>query len=219
MMHQGDYVHLSLDNMTAVSFINRQGGTRSLPLCMAAMDLWQTVLARNGWVRATWVPRDENQLSDLLSKTALQTWDFSLDRAVADSLWTRWFTPVVDIFASGDCHLVPAYYTWYPDNKAMARDAFSVRVWPDRIFCFPPVPPIPLTLNKIRSDQVTAILVVPGWRLALWWDMMADMMVGEPVKLPYYSSILTYPNRRDQKVPYMHALMACLVSGARNSIS
>ena len=216
MMEPGDYVHLSLDNMTAVSFINRQGGTRSRPLCLAAMSLWQTVLARNGWVRATWVPRDDNQLSDLLSKTALQTWDFSLDRAVADSLWTRWFTPVVDVFASRDCHLVPAYYTWYPDPRALARDAFSVRVWPDQIFCFPPIPLIPMTLSKIRSDQVTAILVVPGWRLALWWDMMSDMMVGEPVRLPYYSSILAYPSGRGgQKLPYMHPLTACLVSGAR----
>ena len=178
MMQQGDYVHLSLDNMTAVSFVNRQGGTRSRPLCLAAMDLWQTVLSRGGWVRATWVPREDNQLSDLLSKTALQTWDFSLHRAVADSLWTRWFTPVVDVFASRDCHLVPAYYTWYPDQMALARDAFSVRRWPDRVFCFPPIPLIALTLDKIRSDRITAILVIPGWKLALWWDMMTDMMLG-----------------------------------------
>ena len=218
MMHQGDYVHLSLDNMTAVSFINRQGGTRSRPLCLEAMALWQTVLARNGWVRASWVPRDDNQLSDLLSKTALQTWDFSLDQEVAESLWTRWFVPVVDVFASRDCHLVPAYYTWYPDNMAMARDAFSVRVWPNKVFCFPPVPLISLTLDKIRSDQITAILVVPGWRQALWWDMMSDMMVGEPVKLPYFKGILFYPNNRGQRVPYMHPLLACLVSGVRNSL-
>ena len=31
MMLLGEYVHLSLDNQTAVAFINRMGGTRSIP--------------------------------------------------------------------------------------------------------------------------------------------------------------------------------------------
>ena len=151
MMQQGDFVHLSLDNMTAVSFINRQGGTRSLPLCKEAISLWQTVLSRGGWVRASWVPREENQLSDLLSKSALLTWDFSLDRQIAERIWARWFRPVVDAFASQECHLVPAYYSWYPDPQATARDAFSVRVWPNRVFCFPPVP-VPYS-NDFGQDQ------------------------------------------------------------------
>ena len=49
------------------------GGTRSRSLCSAALDLWDMVLLRQGWVRVTWVPRDGNQLSNLLSKSALQT--------------------------------------------------------------------------------------------------------------------------------------------------
>ena len=218
MMQQGDFVHLSLDNMTAVSFINRQGGTRSLPLCKEAISLWQTVLSRGGWVRASWVPREENQLSDLLSKSALLTWDFSLDRQIAERIWARWFRPVVDAFASQECHLVPAYYSWYPDPQATARDAFSVRVWPNRVFCFPPVPLIAMTLDKIRTDRITALIVVPAWRLALWWDILSEMMVGNIMTLPYYSTILSYPQHQSKRVPYLHPLVACLVSGDKTSL-
>ena len=220
LMRQGDYVQLGLDNMTAVSFINRMGGTRSKPLCLAAMYLWETVLSRGGWLKAVWVPREENQLSDLLSKSALQTWDFSLDKDVAAGLWTRWFLPTVDTFASKACHLLPQYYSWHPDQNSQTRDALSVRCWPDRVYCFPPVPMISLVLQKIQSDRVTAIIIVPGWKSALWWDMLNKMLLEEPVHLPYYTSILSYSNPlTQQRLPYLHPLVACLVSGAVNSLS
>ena len=182
-------VQLGLDNMTAVSFINRMGGTRSKPLCLAAMYLWETVLSRGGWLKAVWVPQEENRLSDLLSKSALQTWDFSLDKDVAAGLWAQWFLPTVDTFASNACHPFPQYYSWHPDQNSQAWDALSVRCWPDRVYCFPPVPMISLVLQKIQSDRVTAIIIVPGWKSALWWDMLTKMLLEEPVHLPYYTSI------------------------------
>ena len=39
LMAPGDHVQLSLDSMTAVSFINKMGGIHSLPPCLAAMEL------------------------------------------------------------------------------------------------------------------------------------------------------------------------------------
>ena len=106
MMRQGEHVHRSLDNQTAVSFINRMGGTRSRPLCMEAIQLWETVLDRQGWVKAVWVPREKNQLSDMLSKTQMNTWEFSLSPRLVTFLWDHWFTPQVDVFASKKCHVL-----------------------------------------------------------------------------------------------------------------
>ena len=40
MMEQGDVVNLHMDSTMAVAFVNRQGGTRSRLMCLAAMDLW-----------------------------------------------------------------------------------------------------------------------------------------------------------------------------------
>ena len=216
MMHKVDLVQLHLDNMTAVAFINRMGGTRSSPLCQAAMSLWHTVLSKQGWVKATWVPREGNQLSDLLSKSALQTWEFSLSPSVATVLWTRWFLPVVDVFASNQCHLLPDYYSWYRDPVALARDAFAVRRWPNRIFCFPPVPLLSMTLTKIREDKVMAIVILPEWRTAHWWDILSPMLLTDPFPLGFYRNVLI--PTEGQKLPYLHPLVACLLSGNKTSL-
>jgi hypothetical protein len=213
LMVQGDHVQLSLDSRTAVSFINRMGGTRSLPLCLAALDLWDMVLSRGCWVTAVWVSRDENLLSDMLSKSKIATWEFCLDQRTLKNLWSHWFHPTVDVFASRDCHALPGYYSWYPDSLALAQDAFSVVLWPQRIYAFPPVPLISMVLEKIHRDQSTAILIVPGWRSALWWDMISNMLLQEPVSLGDYREILWSP--KGGEIPYLHPLLACLVGGKR----
>ena len=213
LMTQGDHVQLSLDSMTAVSFINRMGGTRSLPLCLAALHLWDMVLSRGCWVTAVWVSRDDNQLSDMLSKTQVAVWEFCVNQKILDNLWSHWFLPMVDVFASRDCHALPGYYSWYPDRQALAQDAFSVVRWPQRIYAFPPVPLISMVLEKISRDQSTAILIVPGWRSALWWDMVSSMLLQEPVSLGNYREILWSP--RGGAIPYLHPLLACLVGGQR----
>lgn len=217
LMAQGDHVQLSLDSMTAVSFINRMGGTRSLPLCLAAIELWDMVLSRGCWVTAVWLSRDENQLSDMLSKSKVAAWEFCVHQKILDNLWSRWFLPMVDVFASRDCHVLPGYYSWYPDRQALAQDAFSVVQWPQRIYAFPPVPLISLVLEKISRDQSTAILIIPGWRSALWWDQVSSMLLQEPVSLGDYREVLWSP--RGGVIPYLHPLMACLVGGKRTPSS
>ena len=216
LMAPGDHVQLSLDSMTAVAFINRMGGTRSLPLCLAAIELWDTVLSRGCWVTAVWLSRDENQLSDMLSKTQVAAWEFCVQQSVLDHLWARWFLPTVDVFASKDCHVLPGYYSWFPDMGALAQDAFSVVKWPQRIYVFPPVPLIPMALEKIGRDQSTAILIVPGWRSALWWDQISNMLLQEPVSLGDYRKVLWSP--RGREIPYLQPLLACLV-GKINTLS
>ena len=73
MMRDGDNITMNLDNRTAAAFINRMGGARSRKLCGAALELWNVVLRRNGWIKANWLPREENQLADMLLKAAIDT--------------------------------------------------------------------------------------------------------------------------------------------------
>ena len=216
MMKEGDYVHLSMDSRTAVAFINRQGGTRSRPLCRLALELWDYVLSLGGWIRASWLPRDSNQVADMLSKQSLETWEFGLDTEVAQMIWQRWFTPVVDCFASRDFHLLEEYYSFYPDPVALRRDAFSVVAWPDRVYAFPPVPLITMTLEKIKVDQVTAIMIVPTWRTAKWWDLLEDLLLEPHLPLGDHRALLVPSPGR--KLPYLGTLSACLLQG-RSTLS
>ena len=212
MMKEGDTILMNLDNRTATAFINRMGGTRSKSLCRTALELWEIVLGRHGWIKANWLPREENQLADLLSKSAIDTWEISLSPMVAKVLWDRWFTPILDMFASARCHLVDRYCSWYPDPNSVQRDAFCLKVWPNRIFCFPPVPLIGMTLDRVVRDKVDrAIVVVPHWPMCLWWTKLQEMLVEDPLEMDFYRKILFSP--LDKKLPYLNPLLACLVTG------
>ena len=73
------------------------------------------VLARGGYVKANWLPRDQNQAADMLSKFAIDTWELSLSNLVVENLFNRWFKPTMDMFASHRCHVTAKYCSWYPD--------------------------------------------------------------------------------------------------------
>ena len=62
------------------------------------------VMAKRGWVKAHWVPRELNDQTDFLSKFSLKTWDFGLRPEVAEELWRRWYRPATDLFAASDFH-------------------------------------------------------------------------------------------------------------------
>ena len=47
---------LRLDNMTAVTFINRMGGTHSKLLCQLALALWEWCIQRNLFLVAEHLP-------------------------------------------------------------------------------------------------------------------------------------------------------------------
>ena len=66
LMRQGDIVNLYMGSTAAAYLLCKQDGTRSYALRSAALDLWQEVLNKKGWVRA----------HGLLRK--LDKWDFGL---------------------------------------------------------------------------------------------------------------------------------------------
>lgn len=212
LMMVEDYVNLSVDSRTAAAFINRQGGTRSRVLSNQAIKLWNFVLGMGGWIRAHWIPREQNEMADMLSKSNIMTWELVLDMEVVQMLWQRWYTPVLDLFASADCHLLPAYCSFLPDNNAITRDCFSLSQWPDRCYAFPPVPLINLLLDKLVRDRLpSAILVVPRWPASLWWMKLQPMLLEDPLPLPECKTILSSPV--GLKIPYLNPLVACLVTG------
>ena len=97
-----------------------------------------------------------------------------------------------------DTHQLDSYYQTSQTSQT-----------PRKVYAFPPVPLIPLTLQKIREDRCLGILVVPQWHNAKWWDMLTELLVEEPVALGYYKGLVTTSHQ--QKIPYLGTLVACLV--------
>ena len=55
---------LKLDNVTAVTFINRMGGTHSKLLCQLALALWEWCIQRSLFLIVEHLPGQQNVLAD-----------------------------------------------------------------------------------------------------------------------------------------------------------
>ena len=211
LIEDGDVINLHMDSQVAVSFVNKMGGTRSRTLCTAAIELWKLVLSRRGWVNAYWVPREDNEQADMLSKSSLETWDFGIRPDIALTLFEQFFRPRLDIFASRTFHVCKHYYTCCPDTRAIRADAFSVATWPDYSYAFPPLPLISKTLTKIKDSGITGLIVTPRWTGTPWWSRLLHMALREPTRLGR-PRIMCMANI-GARLPSLGTLMATIIQG------
>ena len=123
----GEVVQFHVDNMTAIAFIRRLGGTCSLALCKESHQLWQEAIDRNITILSPQrLALKVNTEADFLSRHSLRRWDFkliSLDfRRVCCKLQV-W--PNFDAFASDGAHQVDRYMTLDIDPNAVATNALD----------------------------------------------------------------------------------------------
>ena len=104
-----DIVQLHLDNMTAITFIRKMGGTRSPSLCKESLLLWRQAIKRELTILPPlWLASEENTEADFLSRHRLQRWDFKLASSEFQRVCQRlqvW--PTLDTFASKGSHQIP----------------------------------------------------------------------------------------------------------------
>jgi hypothetical protein len=211
----GDVVQLHLDNMTAIAFIRKLGGTRSPTLCKESLKLWRQAIEREITILTPmWISTLENTQADFLSRHSLSRWDFKLApsefRRVCHRLQV-W--PTLDAFASKRCHQIPRYMTWEEDTRATATNALDY-YWDPITWLFPPVPLIPLALERVLEQQIEAILICPGWTGAKWWPQLVDLRSKwAPIRLPAAADCLRLPKGRTEELPNLDPLYAFHISG------
>ena len=214
-MRRHDHVLLEMDSTTAVSFINRMGGTRSVSLRDKALEIWKLVLSRQAWVTARWIPREINQVADLLSKEHLLTWEFGLKVKMVDMVTSQWGQPTMDLFASENFHIVETYCSLEADSGAARLDAFRLGRWPHWSYAFPPLPLLEMTLDRIKQDRVKVIVILPLWKQSLWWTKVEALREGEPLYLGWYKDILQ-PLSLHRKLPRLGQMAALLLNGGKS---
>uniref|UniRef100_A0AAV2KY84 Reverse transcriptase RNase H-like domain-containing protein n=1 Tax=Knipowitschia caucasica TaxID=637954 RepID=A0AAV2KY84_KNICA len=105
---QGRHVMVRSDNTTVVSYLNRQGGTRSPALHrMATVTLLWAALHLLS-LRARHVPGVRNVGADRMSRGGPLQDEWGLAPRVAAEFWRRFGRPVVDLFASAENAQGPA---------------------------------------------------------------------------------------------------------------
>jgi hypothetical protein len=187
----GKVVLVRCDNTTAVSHINKQGGTHSWSLIKETLLLYDWALANRVTLKATHWRGEINVLADFLSRNRPDPTEWSLNDRLCSRLFQRWGRPMVDLFASPQNHKLPLWFSRVPHPEAAAVDAFS-QTWSGwSVYAFPPFNLILDLLIKLRSDQVEeAIVVLPFWPRRSWFPLLLEMSCTDPLRLPCRMDLL-----------------------------
>jgi len=163
-------VVFQVDNLNLLSIVNR--GSRKLPLNELARDLFWFCLRSRIQLRVEWVPREENQAADDISKMALAD-DWRINPVYFRWLDERWGPHSCDLFASSSSKQCERFYSkhWCPGTagiNSFAYDWSSENSWINA-----PFRSVGQVWRKLRSSLASATILVPLWWSATWWNLIA----------------------------------------------
>jgi hypothetical protein len=185
------------DNTTVVSYINRQGGTRSQTLCLHTRVLWIWCIDHNIMLKAVHIPGVMNVLADNLSRgVSLNPTEWSLSKQIFQTLYLQRGFPTVDLFASKLNHQLPVYCSLNKDPAALAWDALSIPWINMAAYAFPPISLISRVLQKIVESNCTLLLIAPFWLRQQWFHSLTQLMVDYPIMLPQSQDLLRMPGSK-----------------------
>ncbi|XP_065325845.1 uncharacterized protein LOC134621241 [Pelmatolapia mariae] len=188
---QGQHVLVRTDNSTVVSYINRQGGTRSLPLLQLSRSLllWCSVHFLS--LRATHVLGHLNLGPDLLSRGGPLVREWRLHPLIVAQMWDLFGKAQLDLFASRVNTHCPLYFSIIDHNAPLGLDALAHQ-WPDvLLYAFPPVEMISPVLERVRRHSLSLILVAPWWPARSWYAEIISLLAASPWQLPLRRDLLS----------------------------
>jgi hypothetical protein len=212
-------VLIKCDNSTVVSYINKEGGTRSPSLGMLAWKLLIWAEKRNISLTAEHIPGVENCLADKLSRTFASPLEWRLNPSVVQKIFHQWGTPLIDLFASADNRQTQVFCSRFPEPQAYHVNALSLD-WEGMFgYAFPPISLIPLVLERVVRFRCTIILIAPRWARRSWFPRLLELSVDTPCSLPVTPNLLTQDRGWLQHpTPERLQLVAWLLSGDASSV-
>lgn len=157
------------DNTTAVSYINKKGGLKSLLCLNISSNIWTLLEDYNCIAWATHIPGSHNVLADIYSRKFKDNIEWSLHNDLFAIITNKWGYPTIDLFASRLNHKCPIYAAWKPDPTASYIDAFSFTLDQELCYIFPPFSLIARVWSKIVQEKANAILICPDWPGQPWY--------------------------------------------------
>ena len=118
-----------------------------------------------------WVPRDDNVIADLASKS-IDRDDFMLHPDIFAALDILWGPHTIDRFCSFPSRQLPRFNSRWANACSEGVDAFSFRWYNENNWLFPPPKLIPRVLQHLAFSKAEGTLIVPEWPLAHWWPLV-----------------------------------------------
>ena len=211
--HSNQQILLRIDNKTAIAYINKFGGCRSVGAHKIAKQIWGWCQDRNIWIFASYISTKENYLADLESRSEIDSSDFSLNSSVYDSFCLEFGEPGIDLFATHITAKCKRFLSWYPDPYSEGVDAFTIQ-WKEFFYCFPPFILIPRVLRKIKSDKAMGIVVVPNWPSQPWYPEYKNLVTSKILYFGPKNNLIVCPySNRPHPLNKQLVLAVAILSG------
>jgi hypothetical protein len=130
-------IEISIDNTTAVSYINRQVGLRSGALCETALEIYSWCEARTIDLHAIYLRGSSNLVGVAESPTPVAAGDWKLSTSAFQKIHQAWKSEV-DLFASAWNAQLPIFVSRFPQPGAWMTDVFTLNWKSLKAFAFPP---------------------------------------------------------------------------------
>ena len=189
-------VLLLMDNVTAVTYISKMGGTHSPILSLLAKNLWDWCLSHSVLIKAQYIPGIQNVQADRESRIFLDSSDWKLHPAIFNLIYRRWGPLNIDLFASCLTFQLDQYVSWRPDPSAVHTDAFTLDWATFRGNAFPPFSVTGRCLQLVQSQRVEHLVIVtPVWPTQTWYPLLLTLCIDFPILLPVQKDLLTREGR------------------------
>lgn len=181
---------IQCDNKTAVSYLRNEGGTKS----RALGDLTREALALLDRYRIHMtiyhLPGNYNSDADHLSRYKAPP-EWHLLPRVTKTIFLKWGTPEIDLFASHRAHVVPIYCSLdRSDPRAKFHDALGMDWDFSLAWVFPPPYLIPKVLAHLNKAKGIYMIVAPRWEKVYWRPDLKNRAIGPPFTIRRLPNVL-----------------------------
>ncbi|KAK7115156.1 hypothetical protein V1264_001084 [Littorina saxatilis] len=122
-----EHVLIQSDNTTVVSYLNKQGRSRSLSLSHRACEIQMWCYHHEILLSAKYLSRNLNGLADSLSRSAkIVHTEWTLSHHALLRLRAHVEKPLIDLFATWYYRLLPMFVSPFPDPKAWKMNALEI---------------------------------------------------------------------------------------------
>ena len=164
---RGASVLCLVDNTTAVSYISKQGGTRSQEMTGTCRRIFAISEDNSITLLAKHIKGSLNVLVNFLSipDTVIKTeWSLSREKYLWVCAQSPWGAPTIDLFANRFNRQTERLFSPCPDDQSVVTDAL-VANWPfEVLYAFPPPTLMSEVVCKIMQEKPERlVLVAPDW--------------------------------------------------------
>lgn len=144
---------LSVDNTTAISYINKMGGVRFAKFNVLAKDIWQWAKKRNILLLASYIVFADNTEADRLSRIQNEDTEWELVHWAFLQISDYFGRPKIDLFASRSNRKCELFCSRFPNWEAFAVDAFTIKLGTSRLLRFSALCHDPQNTDKNQTRQ------------------------------------------------------------------